>query len=64
MKISLLDIKDILTKVGVFYGVHASRFSYDHCDNVLHAICKYCSSLMDTLHTPIGKLSISLWDLH
>lgn len=34
-----------------------------YCGNVMHAFCELWCPLTNTLHTPHGELSISLWDL-
>ncbi|XP_071904368.1 uncharacterized protein [Coffea arabica] len=56
--------KDILTRAGIFEAVYASRYSYDRCENILRAFFKYWCPSTNTLHTPVGELSITLWDLY
>ncbi|XP_071907750.1 uncharacterized protein [Coffea arabica] len=56
--------KDILTRAGIFEAVYTSRYSYDRCENILRAFFKYWCPSTNTLHTPVGELSITLWDLY
>nr|XP_027066402.1 uncharacterized protein LOC113692228 isoform X1 [Coffea arabica] len=56
--------KEILTRASIFEAVYASRYSYDRCENILRAFFKYWCPSTNTLHTPVGELSITLWDLY
>ncbi|KAL3537789.1 hypothetical protein ACH5RR_001155 [Cinchona calisaya] len=56
-KKKLLDAK-------IYDTVHASLFTYDYCYNGLHAFLELRCHMTNTLHSSIGELSISLWNLH
>ncbi|XP_027170520.1 putative disease resistance protein RGA3 [Coffea eugenioides] len=58
---------DVSTSTSTFYlgsSVYASRYSYDRCENILRAFFKYWCLSTNTLHTPVGELSIIFWDLY
>ena len=56
--------KEVLTRAGIFEAVYALRFSYDCCENILRAFFKYWCPSTNTLHMPVGELSITFWDLY
>ncbi|KAL3524968.1 hypothetical protein ACH5RR_013340 [Cinchona calisaya] len=60
----LVRHKETLLRAHVYDAVYASRYSYDRCNNILRAFCKYWCPSTNSLHTSTCELSISLWDLY
>ena len=48
----------------VYKALFASLFSYDRHASVIKAFCERWCPTTNTLHTSIGEVSISLWDLY
>ncbi|KAL3520565.1 hypothetical protein ACH5RR_018714 [Cinchona calisaya] len=55
--------KKVLLDAKIYDAVHASLFTYDYCDNILHAFLELWCHTTNTLHSSTGELSISFWDL-
>ncbi|KAL3502694.1 hypothetical protein ACH5RR_037143 [Cinchona calisaya] len=55
--------KKVLLDAKIYDAIHASLFTYDYCDNTLHAFLELWCHTTNTLHSSTGELSISLWDL-
>ncbi|PIN10942.1 hypothetical protein CDL12_16458 [Handroanthus impetiginosus] len=53
----------ILDRAKIYAAVRASLFMYIYDKNILQALFELWCPLTNTLHTAIGELSISLWDL-
>ncbi|KAK4409474.1 hypothetical protein Sango_0020400 [Sesamum angolense] len=63
--------EDVLSRYGdrlrhlkIYDVVYASLFTYDHNFDIVKAFCEVWCPLTNTLLTSIGKMFISLWDLH
>ncbi|KAL0305375.1 UNVERIFIED_CONTAM: hypothetical protein Scaly_2987100 [Sesamum calycinum] len=63
--------KDMLSRCGdrlrhlkIYDVVYASLFTYDHNFDIVKAFCEAWCPVTNTLLTSVGKMSISLWDLH
>ncbi|KAG5553122.1 hypothetical protein RHGRI_011102 [Rhododendron griersonianum] len=52
-----------LLEARIYGAVYASLFTYDRDANLIQSFCEHWCSSTNTLHTPTGELSISLWDL-
>ncbi|KAF7148540.1 hypothetical protein RHSIM_Rhsim03G0094500 [Rhododendron simsii] len=50
-----------LLEARIYGAVYASLFTYDA--NLIQSFCEHWCPSTNTLHTPVGELSISLWDL-
>ena len=48
----------------LYEAIFASLFSYEHHAFVIRAYCECWCPTTNTLHTSIGEVSISLWDLY
>ena len=48
----------------LYDAVFASLFTYDFDENLLKAFCECWSPMTNTLHTSVGEISITPWDLH
>jgi hypothetical protein len=55
--------KKILTDAKIYGAVYASLFTYDRNVHAMQAFFEYWCSATNTLHTSIGEISITLWDL-
>lgn len=53
-----------LMEAHVYDAVYASLFTYDRCENVMRAFYNIWCPSTNTLHTPVGEMSISIWDLY
>ncbi|XP_071936559.1 uncharacterized protein [Coffea arabica] len=56
--------KQELRENCLFDALYASLFTYDRNLHVLRAFCEAWCPDTNTLHTSVGELSLSLWDLH
>ena len=54
----------ILSDANLYKPLLASLFTYDRNPHVLQAFLECWCTTMNTLHTSVGEVSISLWDLH
>ncbi|KAG5554216.1 hypothetical protein RHGRI_011915 [Rhododendron griersonianum] len=52
-----------LLEARIYGAVYASLFTYDRDANLIKSFCEHWCPSTNTLHTPAGELSISLWDL-
>ncbi|KAF7143859.1 hypothetical protein RHSIM_Rhsim05G0147000 [Rhododendron simsii] len=52
-----------LLEARIYGAVYASFFTYDHDANLIQSFCEHWCPFINTLHTPAGELSVSLWDL-
>ena len=64
-------VEEVLGRHGPFLkgcklyeAIFASLFSYDHHASMIRVFCECWCPTTNTLHTSIGKVSISLWDLY
>ena len=48
----------------LYEAIFTSLFSYDHHASMIRVFCECWCPTTNTLHTSIGKVSISLWDLY
>ncbi|KAF8364789.1 hypothetical protein HHK36_033235 [Tetracentron sinense] len=55
--------KDILEKSGVYDAILASLFLYNHNADLIRSFCEAWCPITNSLHTPQGEMSLSLWDL-
>ncbi|KAF7152593.1 hypothetical protein RHSIM_Rhsim01G0078000 [Rhododendron simsii] len=55
--------KDMLTSAKIYDVVFASLFTYVRNTNLIRSFCELWCPSTNSLHIPIGKVSISLWDL-
>ncbi|CAH9114560.1 unnamed protein product [Cuscuta epithymum] len=56
--------KNVLEEGLIYDAIYASLFTYDRCTNAMQAFCEAWCPTTNTLLTPIGELTITLWDLH
>ena len=56
--------KELLRASQLYDVVFASLFTYDFDENLLKAFYECWSSMTNTLHTSVGEISITPWDLH
>ncbi|KAH7850255.1 hypothetical protein Vadar_029883 [Vaccinium darrowii] len=54
---------EVLSSARIYGAVYASLFTYSRDENLIRSFCELWCPSTNTLHTPEGKLSISLWDL-
>ena len=54
----------VLSDANLYEPLLASLFTYDQNTHVLQAFLECWCAATNTLHTSIGEVSISLWDLH
>ena len=54
----------VLSDANLYEPLLASLFTYDWNIHVLQAFLECWCAAMNTLHTSVGEVSISLWDLH
>ena len=54
----------VLSDANLYEPLLASLFTYDRNPHVLQAFLECWCTAMNTLHTSVGEVSISLWDLH
>ena len=57
------QFKDLLDATYLYIVIFASMFTYDYDGNLMKAFCECWSSSTNTLHTSIGEISITPWDL-
>ena len=64
-------VEEVLGRHGPFLkgcklyeAIFASLFNYDHHASMIRAFCERWCPTTNTLHTSIGEVSISLWDLY
>ncbi|KAF7143338.1 hypothetical protein RHSIM_Rhsim05G0112600 [Rhododendron simsii] len=55
--------EQMLKKAKIYEAIYASLFSYDRLGSVMRHFCELWSPSTNTLHTAVGEMSISLWDL-
>ncbi|KAF7121363.1 hypothetical protein RHSIM_Rhsim13G0131600 [Rhododendron simsii] len=55
--------KDMLTSAKIYDAVFASLFTYVRNTNLIRSFCELWCPSTNSLHVPIGEVSISLWDL-
>ena len=60
----LFRSRQILNKAHIYDVVSASLYTYDQNVDVMRAFCKGWCPQTNTLHTSLGEMSISLWDLY
>ena len=54
----------VLSDANLYKPLLASLFMYDRNPHVLQAFLECWCTATNTLHTSVGEVSISLWDLH
>ena len=54
----------VLSDANLYEPLLASLFTYDRNAHVLQAFLECWCAATNTLHTSVGEVSISLWDLH
>ncbi|KAL2943450.1 Tropomyosin [Bienertia sinuspersici] len=60
----LFRFEEPLQLSSIYDAVYASLYSYAKDINVMRAFCESWCPTTNTLHTQLGELSISLWDLY
>jgi hypothetical protein len=55
--------KKTLTDAKIYGAVRASLFTYDRNVHAMQAFFEYWCPATNTLHTSVGEISITLWDL-
>ena len=55
--------KHLLDVTHLYSVVFASLFTYDYDENLMKAFCECWSPLTNTLHTSVGEIFITPWDL-
>ena len=55
--------KHLLDATDLYSAVIASLFTYNYDENLMKAFCECWSPLTNTLHTLVGEISITPWDL-
>ncbi|KAH7841563.1 hypothetical protein Vadar_031568 [Vaccinium darrowii] len=55
--------KGTLTDAKIYDAVFASLFTYDRNTNLIRSFCELWCPSTNSLHIPIGEVSISLWDM-
>ncbi|KAG5524094.1 hypothetical protein RHGRI_030926 [Rhododendron griersonianum] len=55
--------KDVLSTAKIYDVVFASLFTYVRNTNLIRSFCELWCPSTNSLHVPIGEVSISLWDL-
>ena len=55
--------KHLLDVTHLYSAVFASLFTYDYDENLMKAFCECWSPSTNTLHTLVGEISITPWDL-
>ncbi|KAG5531747.1 hypothetical protein RHGRI_026389 [Rhododendron griersonianum] len=55
--------KDVLSTAKMYDAVFASLFTYVRNTNLIRSFCELWYPSTNSLHVPIGEVSISLWDL-
>ncbi|KAH7849160.1 hypothetical protein Vadar_013902 [Vaccinium darrowii] len=55
--------KGTLTDAKIYDAVFASLFTYDRNTNLIRSFCEHWCPSTNSLHIPIGEVSISLWDM-
>ncbi|KAG5550487.1 hypothetical protein RHGRI_015454 [Rhododendron griersonianum] len=55
--------KDMLTSAKIYDAVFVSLFTYVRNTNLIRSFCELWCPSTNSLHVPIGEVSISLWDL-
>lgn len=60
----LFRSKGILINTYIYDVVLASLYTYDQNVDVMRKFCEAWCPLINTLHTSLGEMSISLWDLY
>uniref|UniRef100_A0A2N9G2T5 Aminotransferase-like plant mobile domain-containing protein n=1 Tax=Fagus sylvatica TaxID=28930 RepID=A0A2N9G2T5_FAGSY len=55
--------KKTLTDAKVYGALYASLFTYDRNVHAMQAFFEYWCPTTNTLHTSVGEISITLWDL-
>ena len=53
----------MLEEACIHNAVYASLYTYDRNPDIIRAFCEAWCPVTNTLHTSVGELSISLWDL-
>ncbi|KAG5523751.1 hypothetical protein RHGRI_030662 [Rhododendron griersonianum] len=59
----LVRNKDVISTAKIYDAVFASLFTYVRNTNLIRSFCELWCPSTNSLHVPIGKASISLWDL-
>ena len=59
----LIRNKKTLTDAKIYGAVRASLFTYDRNVHAMQAFFEYWCPTTNTLHTSVGEISITLWDL-
>ncbi|KAL2922485.1 Tropomyosin [Bienertia sinuspersici] len=60
----LFRFEEPLQLSSIYDAVYASLYSYAKDINIMRAFCESWCPTTNTLHTQLGELSISLWDLY
>ena len=60
----LFRSKKTFNKAHIYDAVSASLYTYDRNVDVMRAFCEGWCPQTNTLHTSLGEMSISLWDLY
>ena len=60
----LVRSRQTLNKAHIYDAVSASLYTYDRNADVMRAFCEGWCPQTNTLHTSLGEMSISLWDLY
>ena len=55
--------KELLKAANLYEAVFASLFTYDFNEYLVKAFCECWSPTTNTLHTLVGEISITTWDL-
>ena len=55
--------RHLLDATHIYGAVFASLFTYDYDENLMKAFCECWSPSTNTLHTSVGEISITPWDL-
>ena len=56
--------KGLLNDANLSESVFTSLFTYDYNEHLVKAFCECWSPMTNTLHTLVGEISITTWDLH
>ena len=60
----LIRCNGLLNDANLSEAVLASLFMYDYKEYLMEAFCECWSPMTNTLHTLVGEISITMWDLH
>ena len=60
----LSQCKGLLKATNLYEADFASLFTYDYNEHLVKAFCECWSPTTSTLHTLVGEISITTWDLH